>query len=202
MRRSCRWVPPPDPGGPFAWPKKPGTTSRTCRISRVTGQGARGSATTWRLPAHRADREIGAQAQRRRRGQPCGGRLGLRPERLSGRADRHGPGTGPSCGRRHPWCDPAPCGDDGVEGHRRDHQGRRGAYLFTAAPELIEKLQGKVGDIAHPTPAHQGSLRSRYRSCGTEPSPGRAGLGWQTNAIEKASFLSQAILWRRRSSIE
>ncbi len=77
----------------------------------------------------RPDREAGRQAGRRRRRVPRGGRFGLCPERLAGRPDRQGRRAGSLHRRRHLGRDPAPCGDEGLQDHRRDQQGRRGADL-------------------------------------------------------------------------
>ena len=55
--------------------------------------------------------------------------FGLRAERLAGRPDRQGGGARALHRRRHLRRDPAPRRHEGLEGHRRDQQGRGGADL-------------------------------------------------------------------------
>ena len=57
-------------------------------------------------------------------GEPCGGRRGLRAQRLPGRPDGQDRRPGGLLRNRHFGRDPAPCRDEGFQGHRRDQQGR------------------------------------------------------------------------------
>src|SRR5581483_2177482 len=109
------------------------------RLGRTRPQVGRELHDRPRAARRRARRRDGRVARR--------GRRGLRPERPPGRTDRQGRRAAALRRRRHLGRDPAPRRHEGLEGDRRDQQGRRRPDLQRLGLRPGRRpLQGRAGD--------------------------------------------------------